>query len=93
MPTLQWLDKDDALKAAEAAPFRLLEAAAKLSAGDPDRQYAHSRRQPCRAEISASHLCRAEQVHLHRPPYNVSVRSGTPLTVDRRAFTNWWTTL
>jgi adenine-specific DNA-methyltransferase len=35
MPTLHWLDRDEALKAAEAAPFRLLEHVPDLSAGDP----------------------------------------------------------
>jgi adenine-specific DNA-methyltransferase len=35
MPTLTWLDRDSAVKAAEAVPFRVLEFDQKLSAGDP----------------------------------------------------------
>lgn len=35
MPTLQWLDRASAVKAADAVPFRLLEHVPDLSAGDP----------------------------------------------------------
>lgn len=35
MPTLTWLDRETAVKAAEAVPFRVLEFDPKLSAGDP----------------------------------------------------------
>jgi adenine-specific DNA-methyltransferase len=36
MPILHWLDRDKHIKAAEAVPYRLLEAADEHSAGDPD---------------------------------------------------------
>ncbi len=36
MPTLQWLGRDEAVLAADKAPFRLLEHVADLSAGDAD---------------------------------------------------------
>jgi adenine-specific DNA-methyltransferase len=36
MPILQWLDRNKHVKAAEAVPYRLLEADDALSAGDPD---------------------------------------------------------
>lgn len=35
MPTLTWLTRDDDLKRAASAPYRLLEAVPELSAGDP----------------------------------------------------------
>jgi adenine-specific DNA-methyltransferase len=35
MPTLTWLDRETAVKAAEAVPFRVLDFDPKLSAGDP----------------------------------------------------------
>jgi adenine-specific DNA-methyltransferase len=35
MPTLTWLDRETAVKAAEAVPFRVLDFDLKLSAGDP----------------------------------------------------------
>ena len=35
MPTLQWLDRAAAVKAAAAVPFRLLELIPDLWAGDP----------------------------------------------------------
>ena len=35
MPTLQWLDRADAIKAAEAVPFHVLDFDQKLSDGDP----------------------------------------------------------
>ncbi len=36
MPTLHWLTRDEDLKAAGRAPYRLLEPVAEHSAGDPD---------------------------------------------------------
>ena len=36
MPTLNWLNRDDALKAADAVPYRLLTEDAALSVGDAD---------------------------------------------------------
>jgi len=36
MPILQWLDRDKHVKAAEAVPYRLLEADDAHSAGDSD---------------------------------------------------------
>jgi adenine-specific DNA-methyltransferase len=36
MPILHWLDRDKHIKAAEAVPYRLLEADDVHSAGDPD---------------------------------------------------------
>ena len=36
MPTLQWLTRDDDVKAADAVPYRLLEEVPELGAGDPD---------------------------------------------------------
>ena len=36
MPTLNWLTRDDDIQAAARVPYRLLEEAAELSAGDPD---------------------------------------------------------
>ena len=35
MPTLRWVSRDDDLKRAAAAPYRLLEAVPELGAGDP----------------------------------------------------------
>ncbi len=35
MPTLNWLDRETAVNAAEAVPFRVLDFDPKLSAGDP----------------------------------------------------------
>ena len=35
MPTLTWLDRETAVKAAEAVPFRVLDFDPELSAGDP----------------------------------------------------------
>ena len=35
MPTLTWLDRETAVKASEAVPFRVLDFDPKLSAGDP----------------------------------------------------------
>jgi adenine-specific DNA-methyltransferase len=36
MPTLHWLTREEDLKAAGRAPYRLLEPVPELSAGDPD---------------------------------------------------------
>ena len=36
MPTLNWLTRDDDLRAASRVPYRLLEEASELSAGEPD---------------------------------------------------------
>ena len=36
MPTLNWLTRDDDIRAAARVPYRLLEEAPKLSAGEPD---------------------------------------------------------
>ena len=36
MPTLHWLTRDDDLRAASRVPYRLLEEASELSAGEPD---------------------------------------------------------
>lgn len=36
MPLLDWLNKADAVRAAQKVPYRLLEAVPELSAGDPD---------------------------------------------------------
>ena len=36
MPTLNWLTRDDDLRAASCVPYRLLEEALELSAGEPD---------------------------------------------------------
>ncbi len=36
MPTLNWLTRDDDLRAASHVPYRLLEEASELSAGEPD---------------------------------------------------------
>jgi adenine-specific DNA-methyltransferase len=38
MPILDWVDKDKALKAADGAPYRLLEEVPKLSFGDADNE-------------------------------------------------------
>lgn len=38
MPTLQWLERNEALKSAEEVPFRILDFDPKLSAGDPDAE-------------------------------------------------------
>jgi adenine-specific DNA-methyltransferase len=38
MPTLQWLNKEDALKTAQSVPYRILEHDAALSYGDPDNE-------------------------------------------------------
>ena len=35
MPTLNWLDRESAVKAAEAVPYRILDFDPALSAGDP----------------------------------------------------------
>ena len=35
MPWLQWLTRDDDIKKAKVAPYRLLEPAPELGAGDP----------------------------------------------------------
>ena len=35
MPTLDWLDRELAVRAAEGVPFRVLDFDPKLSAGDP----------------------------------------------------------
>ena len=36
MPTLRWLKRDDDLRAASRVPYRLVEEAPELSAGNPD---------------------------------------------------------
>lgn len=36
MPTLQWLTRDDDVRAADAVPYRLLEEMPELGAGDPE---------------------------------------------------------
>ena len=38
MPTLNWLDRETAVKAAEAVPFRVLDFDPALSAGDPSAE-------------------------------------------------------
>ncbi len=38
MPTLHWLTRDDDLRAASRVPYRLLEEAPELSAGEPDAE-------------------------------------------------------
>jgi hypothetical protein len=38
MPTLTWLDREAAVKVAEAVPFRVLDFDPALSAGDPAAQ-------------------------------------------------------
>jgi len=38
MPILDWVDKDKALKAADSAPYRLLEEVPELSFGDADHE-------------------------------------------------------
>ncbi|MGZ8160731.1 MAG: hypothetical protein ACXWT4_18275 [Methylobacter sp.] len=36
MPLLDWLNKQDAVRAVQKVPYRLLEAVPELGAGDPD---------------------------------------------------------
>ncbi len=38
MPTLSWLNREQAVRAATRAPFRLLEHEPLLSHGDPDNE-------------------------------------------------------
>ena len=68
MPTLHWLTRDEDLRTASRVPYRLLEEAPELSAGEPDTgNMLIQGDKPGSAQGVAAVLRRAGEVHLYRP--------------------------
>ena len=66
MPTLNWLTRDTDIQAAARVPYRLLEEASALSAGEPDASNMLIQGDNLEAlKALLPFICRAGAVHLH----------------------------